>query len=96
MTKVITVLGIAADIQSEREERLLYQVNDQMSRLVDDFEHDAWWRENIAAEGFNHWRVQDIAGLLLAMFYMDIVEEPVTDRELYISLTECRALAEVA
>ena len=80
----IKVVGAEATIHNSREESLVTIVNDEIRRLVEDWVSDAEWRLEFEGVDRNfHWRFEQVAGSLSAMYFMGMTEEPIGSMALW-------------
>lgn len=79
----ISALNIEAKIGNKREEKLARICNTMIERMIEYWRTDEKWREDFMSIGLRHWMNTDIVGLLDAMYYMDIIKDPVESYELF-------------
>ena len=79
----IKVLGIEVKTRNERERRLTNIANLQIARMVDYWSSSEEWKSSFTKERTNHWMITGVEGLLDAMFYMDMIKEPIGALEIF-------------
>ena len=74
----IKALGVEVKVHNQREKSLVNILNSQLERMIDDWTTKNDWREYFVEKRTSNWRITDAEGLLTAMFYMEMIKEPIT------------------
>ena len=82
----IKFLGIEAKTQNKREKALVSIVNVQLERMVRYWLTDTEWEEDFKSRRGTHWMIQELGGQFSAMFYMDMIKEPITQYRVFEAL----------
>ena len=79
----IKVVRVNAKVQNKRERALVSIVNDEFDRMVGYWTEDPEWEKSFTTDNINHWMIRNLDGIFSAMFFMDMIKEPVTSVEIY-------------
>lgn len=79
----IAALGIAATAHNKREESLVRITNNDISRIINDWKTSGLWSKSFEEDQYEHWRFKELDGVFSAMYWLDMIVDPVSDITVY-------------
>ena len=78
----IKFMGVEVKVYNTREERLVRILNENLGRICEYWD-DPEWRESFDRHGSEHWMFERADGLLTAMYFMGLIQDPTSSVEVY-------------
>ena len=83
MKKVkVNILGIEIKARNKNEERMAWIFNDEVESIVKDWSTEKFWKDSFAERDFQHWRFLELSGQASALYFMEMIEEPLSSVEI--------------
>lgn len=78
----LTYLNVDVRVHNEREERLVGIFNERCRTYVRQW-NDEFWHDGFVEQEFTHWRLLECSGLTDAMFFLEMIDEPISSIEIF-------------
>lgn len=75
-------------VHNKREENFVWIWNNAMRMVLEDWVHEAHWRQAFKKDEFRHWRISELGHQASGMYFLDMLEEPLSTVEVFQCIRE--------